>query len=110
MLLLKFKSGLLYTSFTRSLFPGKNQYLSPFKVILIGVRGIELAIPGSAVKCFTTEPNPLAKYSSNATTFVVLDWYCYIYSNEALIISTVNGRDTVTHTCKLLKRTTFAKG
>jgi len=24
------------------------------------VRGIELAIPGSAVECFTTEPNPLA--------------------------------------------------
>ena len=29
-------------------------------VILVGVTGNELAIPGSAVECFTTEPNPLA--------------------------------------------------
>jgi len=41
---------------------GKNQYISPkaILVILVGVRGIELAIPWSAVKRFTTEPNPLA--------------------------------------------------
>ena len=31
-----------------------------FLVILVRVRGVELAIPGSAVECFTTEPNPLA--------------------------------------------------
>jgi len=43
--------------------PGKNQYISLFLVILVGVRGgVELAIPGSAVECFTTEPNPLCPY------------------------------------------------
>ena len=41
-----------------TVFPGKNQYIG-FLVILVGLREIELALTGSAVKCLTTEPCPL---------------------------------------------------
>jgi len=45
--------------FSDAFFLGKNSTYF-LLVILVGVRGIELAIPESAVECITTEPNPLA--------------------------------------------------
>jgi len=44
-----------------SIVPGKIQYISPFSNLswFDGWGGVELAIPGTAVKYFTNEPNPL---------------------------------------------------
>jgi len=38
---------------------GKTSAYLFLLVILVGMRGIELAIPWTAVKCFTNDPNPL---------------------------------------------------
>ena len=56
-----------------SIFPGKNQYISPLLVILDGVRGDRTRNPwvaGSAVKCFITEPNPLASLLSSLSRYL----------------------------------------
>ena len=48
---------------TREHFSWEEPVHISFLVILVEVRGIELAIPGSAIKCFTTESNPLAFFA-----------------------------------------------
>jgi len=44
-----------------SIFPGKKQYMSHLNN-LSWCEGVELAIPWSAVKCFTTDPNPFTLF------------------------------------------------
>jgi len=49
----------VYSTYTRELISREGQkHISFCLVIIVGV-GVELATPGSAVKFFTTEQNPL---------------------------------------------------
>ena len=52
--------------------------------MLVGLRGVELAIPGSAVECFTTEPNPPCVHLSQNMSYANFSSYPLLHNGDTI--------------------------